>query len=187
LWKAVDYTISVHEELYANNVAAGARDQHVMLVFSDGEDNHSYFDNSAERYSGTGDLNGLLHWTFEGYPSTRIQDVKTRLADVPNLRVYVIAFGQQLGEQGKKDLKSLAEQSRGQYFFGSDSSTLGQLFSSVAREFITLQTLGIETPLEDGKYEFSLRTKHRASGAEGRRNFSLTVSEEALGTCATAP
>lgn len=185
LWKAVDYTIGVHEELYANNVAAGGRDQHVMIVFSDGEDNHSYFDNSAQRYSGTGDLGGMLYWTYQGYPSTRIQDVKTHLAAVPNLRVYVIAFGQQLGEQGKRDLQGLAEQSRGQYFFGSDSSTLGQLFNSVAREFITMQTLGIETPLQDGKYEFSLRTKHIASGAEGSRNFSLNVSEASLGACTT--
>jgi len=185
LWKAVDYTIGVHEELYANDIAAGARDQHVMLIFSDGDDNHSYFDNSTQ--SGTGDLNGLLHWTYRGYPTTGIADIKAHLADVPNLRVYVIAFGEQLGEQGKRDLKSLAEQSRGQYFFGSDSNTLGQLFDSVKREFITMQTLGIETPLPDGDYQFSLRTKHVASGAEGSKNFPLKVSENSLGSCTTSP
>lgn len=186
LWKAVDYTIGVHKELYANNIAAGSRDQHVMVVFSDGEDNHSkVFDNSAERFSGTGDIGGMLYWTYRGYKRTDIQDIKMHLATLPNLRVYVIAFGKGLEEEGKQDLRSLAEQSRGQYFFGSDSNNLGQLFNSVAREFITMQTLGIETPLLDGKYEFSLRTKHIASGAEGSRNFSLNVSETSLGACTT--
>lgn len=188
LWKAVDYTIGVHEELYADNVASGQRDQHVMIIFSDGDDNHSsVFDNSAERFSGSDDLDGMVHWTYRGYPLTDITDVKSHLAAVPDLRIYVIAFGEQLGEEGKQDLKDLAELSRGQYFFGSDSNTLGQLFDSVKREFVTMQTLGVETPLRDGEYEFSLRTKHHASGAEGRQEFSLEVSEEALGPCTTTP
>ncbi len=50
-----------------------------------------------------------------------------------------------------------------------------------------MQTLGVETPLQDGKYEFSLRTKHLASGAEGRKDFSLKISEEDLGPCAATP
>lgn len=185
LWKAVHYTIGVHQELYENNVAAGNRDQHVMVVFSDGADNHSYFNNSNS--SGTGDLNGMLHWTYQGYPATAIADVQTRLDEFPELRVYVIGFGQQLNEAGKQRLRDLAEQNRGQYFFGSDSNALGQLFESVKREFITMQTLGVETPLQDGKYEFSLRTKHVASGAEGRKDFSLQIGEEALGPCSPTP
>lgn len=185
LWKAVHYTVGVHQDLYANDIAAGNRDQHVMVVFSDGKDNHSYFNNSAS--AGSGDLAGMLHWTRQGYPSTAIEDVQARLDEFPGLRVYVIGFGQQLDDEGKQKLKSLAENNRGQYFFGSDSNALGQLFESVKREFITMQTLGVETPLQDGKYEFSLRTKHLASGAEGRKDFSLKISEEDLGPCAATP
>ncbi|MBC6904118.1 VWA domain-containing protein [Saccharophagus sp. K07] len=186
LWKAVDYTIGVHEELLRDGKAAGNRDQHVMVIFSDGEDNHStIFDNSADRYSGEGDLQGKLFWTYQGYPITDLASVKARLAKIRNLRVYVIAFGNELKEQGKRDLRSLAEQSRGQYFFGSDSKTLGQLFNSVKREFITMQTIGIETPLRRGEHRFTLHTKHLASGAEGKQDFVLQIDEQTLGTCPT--
>ena len=185
LWKAVHNAIGIHQELYDNDIAAGSRDQHVMVVFSDGADNHSYFNNSNA--SGTGDLNGLLYWTYKGYPSTDVQDVQSRLSEFPNLRVYVIGFGEQLEESEKQNLRDLADQGRGQYFFGSDSNALGQLFDSVKREFITMQTLGVETPLRDGEYNFSLRTQHIASGAEGRQDFSLEISEESLGPCAAIP
>jgi hypothetical protein len=188
LWKAVHYTIGIHQELYEKQVAAGKRDQHVMVVFSDGEDNHSYFDNS--NIDRPDDLNGVLHWTYQGYPATNFEDLQALLDEFPQLRVYVIGFGDALlsaNDLEKQKLRNLAEQNRGQYFFGNDSNALAQLFDSVKREFITMQTLGVETPLRDGQHEFSLRARHHASGAEGRKDFSLTISEEALGTCSPTP
>lgn len=185
LWKAIHYTTGIHRDLYENNIAAKERDQHVTVVFSDGANNHSYFDNSGS--GGTGNLNGMQYWTYQGYPPTTIENVQNRLDEFPKLRVYVIGFGQQLNAMEQQRLKNLAEKNRGQYFFGSDSNALGQLFDSVKREFITMQTLGVETPLQDGEYNFSLRTQHIASGAEGRKDFSLEISEESLGPCTTIP
>lgn len=188
LWKAVDYTLGIHEDLRRNGKAAGERGQHVMIIFSDGDDNHSKdFDNSADSFSGQDDLNGRLHWTYQGYRKIELQEVKDRLLGLPYLRVYVIAFGNKLKEEAKQNLQNLARDSRGQYFFGSDSKTLNQLFNSVKREFVTVQTIGIEGPISPGERQFSLHIKHHASGAEGRQDFLLEVGEQALEPCTNAP
>ncbi len=178
LWKAVHYGIGVHEALYSEQIAAGPRDQQVMIVFSDGDDNHSFFANDDEAHRGNGNLAEMLFWSFTGYPKTSIDDIKARLAENPQLRIYVIAFGDQIGEDGRAKLQELAQLSHGQYFAGSDSNNLGQLFDSVKKEFITMQTLGVETSLDLGQYEFSLRTKHLPSGAEGKRDFMLEVGAQ---------
>lgn len=176
LWKAMHYGIGVHENLLGENIASGARDQQVMVVFSDGDDNHSFFANDDEAHSGSGNLDNVLFWNYAGYPKTSVEEVKTRLMANPKLRVYVIAFGSNIGEQGRMRLQELAELSHGQYFSGS--ANLEQLFDSVKREFITMQTLGIETSLDFGEYELSLRTEHLASGAEGRKDFAVQVSDQ---------
>jgi hypothetical protein len=175
LWKAVHFGIGVHEDLYDRGVASGARDQHVMVVFSDGDNNDSHFDNSATR--GSGD-NGMLFWTYSGYAPTTLDDIKTRIAANPDLRIHVIAFGDQIGAEGRKQLQEIARLSRGQYFAGSGGNNLEQLFNSVKREFITMQTLGLETPLNPAQaHSFSLRAEHIASGAQGSYEFALTTNQ----------
>lgn len=176
LWKAMHYGIGVHEELYDSGIAAGQRDQQVMVVFSDGDDNHSYFDN--RNATGSGDINDMLFWSYSGYAPTTLDDIKNRIAANPDLRIYVIAFGDKIGETGRAHLQEIAQLSRGQYFSGSDGNNLGQLFNNVKREFITMQTLGVETPLNPAlAHAFSLRTAHLASGAEGSYDFGLTANE----------
>ena len=182
LWKAVDYGIGVHEGLYEEGVAAGQRDQQVMVVFSDGDDNHSFFDNRDAR--GDGNINNMLFWNYTGYAPTTLEDVKTRITANPNLRIYVIAFGDKIDEEGRLNMQEIAQLSRGQYFSGSSGDNLGQLFNSVKREFITLQTLGVETPLNPAlAHNFSLRAEHTASGAQGSYDFGLTANQS-VETCA---
>ena len=172
------YGIGVHEGLYDQGIAAGQRDQQVMVVFSDGDDNHSFFDNRDPSFSGTGNLNNLLFWNYTGYANTTLDDIKTRIMANPDLRVYVIAFGDNIGEEGRIHLREIAQLSRAQYFSGGGGDNLGQLFNSVKREFITMQTLGVETPLDPAlAHNFSLRTEHLASGAQGSYDFGLTANQ----------
>lgn len=176
LWKAVHYGIGVHEDLYDRGIAAGQRDQQVMVVFSDGDDNYSFHDNRT--VSGRGNLNEMLFWTYTGYAPTTLDNIKTRIAANPDLRIYVIAFGNEIGAEGRLQLQEIARLSRGQYFSGSDGNNLGQLFNSVKREFITMQTLGLETPLNPSlAHNFSLRTEHIPSGAQGSYDFGLTANQ----------
>lgn len=172
LYKAVQHMAEVHADLLAQGVAAGQRDQHIMIVLSDGKDNHSFFDNSS--YKNEGNADGI-HWTSFGAPSTSLADLQVALAAVPQLRTHVIGLGNSVDSA---ELEAIATAGNGNYFYGSSSNTLGELFDDVRKEFVTMQTLGVEVPLQPGQYEFSLRTRHVRTGAEGREYFTVDVGPE---------
>ncbi len=179
LYKAINYMAGVHHDLYQQGTAASARDQHVMIVLSDGADNHSFFDNRTHQQGG--DWNGTLYWTeFGSHPVTQAQLRSTlESSPVPNLRVHVVGFGQAVNEQ---ELTSIATAGEGQYFYGEDATTLERLFTDVQREIATLQTIGVEVPLQSNTYQMSLRVRHQASAAEGRNDFTLTTGDS-LSAC----
>ena len=148
LYKAINYMAGVHHDMYQQGTAASARDQHVMIVLSDGADNHSFFDNRTHQQGG--DWNGTLYWTeFGSHPVTQAQLRSTlESSPVPNLRVHVVGFGQAVNEQ---ELTSIATAGEGQYFYGEDATTLERLFTDVQREIATLQTIGVEADEADGE------------------------------------
>lgn len=172
LYKAVHHMAGVHAERMAEGVAAGQRDQHIMVVLSDGKDNHFFFDNSSYRNEGNADG---IHWTSFGAEPTSLADVQAALATIPRLRTHVIGLGTSVDTA---ELEAIAAAGNGKYFYGSSSNTLGELFEDVRKEFVTMQTLGVEVPLPPGEYEFSLRTRHVRNGAEGREYFTVEAGPD---------
>lgn len=172
LYKAVHHMAKVHADLHSQGVAAGPRDQHIMVVLSDGADNHSWHDNAAHQTDGS--VNGI-NWTELGAPETNLSEVLVSLGGVPNLRTHVIGLGNSVDHE---ELEMMASAGSGQYFFGSSANTLSQLFEDVKKEFVTMQTLGVEVPLRPGQYEFSLRTRHVRTGAEGFEYFNIDVGPD---------
>lgn len=179
LFKAVSSMMKTHQSLYNNGLAAGERDQHIMLIFSDGEDNNSDFDTSNQEPELGGEADALA-WVEKGYKDTALSQLQNQLASsgVPNLRLLVIGFGDKADEQ---TLQSLAELGNGRYFFGDNANTLDQIFAEVQKEFATLQTIEIETPLPQKAYTFALHALETDSGDEGRSEFTVDVS--ALNQC----
>lgn len=180
LYKAVNKMVGIHKDLYDSGVAAGPRDQHVMLIFSDGGDNQAHVDNP--KLSEEQNLNNMLFWKKEGGAATDLAGVKNNVASAPNLRTFVIGFGSFFDGSHTQSLKDIASSGRGQYFFGADATNLNQLFRDVQTEFVTLQTLGAEVPLAPDTYTFSLLVKHPLSGSEGRKDFEIEAGPS-LGEC----
>lgn len=184
LYKAINKMVATHEAMYERGIAAGSRDQHVMLILSDGADNQWYVENAEEAEERNIDM---LYWTREGGAATDIDEVKANVQSTPYLRTHVIGFGSSVDSDSglQQSLKDIASAGRGQYFFGVDTNTLGELFREVQTEFVTLQTLGAEAPLAPGEYTFSLIVEHPESGAEGTTEFTVTAGSE-VGACDVA-
>lgn len=178
LYKAVDDMTSVHADLYQKGIAAGPRDQHVMVVFSDGADNYGFFDNAS--IVNQNNLNGMLFWSEKGYTAVaEISDIVSA-ASVANLRIYVIGLGSGVNES---ELRAIANSGGGRYLFGSNTETLSTLFEQIQRELVTQQTFGAKIPLADGDYTFELRTE-RVNDAE-QAGFSWTMKAgKSLPLCA---
>ena len=179
LYKAINKMITTHQQLYDANIAAGPRDQHIMLVLSDGDDNQAHVDNS-DLYNE--ESVNMRYWRKEGGGTTDLSQVQSNLSKASFLRTFVIGFGSLVDEDLAQTLKNLADSGGGQYFYGANANNLDELFSAVQKEFITLQTLGVEVPLAPDEYTFSLVAKHPQSGSEGREDFTLQVGPE-LGEC----
>ncbi len=182
LLKAVDHMIGIHEQWYADGIAAAARDQHVLVVFSDGKDNHSWFDNADQ--TGEDNFQQMLFWDELGLaPVPTVSDIRDPASTVPNLRIHVMGMGSAVDEN---ELKAIADLGQGQYFFGSNSDTLGDLFNQVQRELVTQQTLGVQTPLAAGDYTFTLTAQRISDGAQASHTWTQPAGS-ALPACADAP
>jgi von Willebrand factor type A domain len=180
LYKAINRMVDTHQDLYNDGIAAGPRDQHIMIVLSDGGDNQAHVDNPnlfEEQDNGK-----MLYWQKQGGEATSLAEVMTNVGSLPNLRTFVIGFGNLFGTSHAQSLKDIAQAGNGQYFFGADANNLEQIFRDVQSQFITLQTLGAEIPLAPGSYQFTLLVRHPVSGSEGRKEFELEVGP-ILGEC----
>lgn len=181
LYKAINKMVDKHAELREQGIAAGPRDQHVMVIFSDGMDNQSHVDNSALYEEKSQDM---LYWAKQGAGKTSLQEVLDKVDNVENLRTYVVGFGEIVGADGghKQALQDIATRGGGKYFFGAETGELGALFRDVQTEFVTLQTLGAEVPLAPGQYTFDLVVKHAASQSQGSKSFEIAAGP-GLGEC----
>lgn len=184
LYKAIDKMVNTHAQLRESGIAAGPRDQHVMLVFSDGADNQGHVDNSGEENVTEHNLNNMLYWAEMGGPSITLPEVKASVAEAANLRTYVIGFGESVDSSVQQSLEEIATSGRGKFFYGRETSSLEELFREVQTEFVTLQTIGVRAPLA-GEHTFSLVVADPLTGAEGRRDITIDAGPE-LGQCEEA-
>lgn len=180
LYKAVSYMAGVHRQLYLDGIAAGERDQHVMIIFTDGDDNYSYVDNSDSANEIEGNSENKLFWQGFGYQATRKEDLAAIISAVPNLKTFVIGFGD--GVVGQ-NLVEIAQTGNGSYFYGENSTGLVKLFETVGKEIITEQTLQAKMPLQPATYLFTIESTHIDTGVNGQFNYNLTVGPGALPSC----
>ena len=153
---------------HAQQFGSGPRDQHLVVAFSDGADNYSWFDNSALSGQGSLDLNRQFRY-FGSDPVTR-PEVETLLKQHPEVQLHVMGLGSAVNDD---DLISLSKAGRGRYFKNLDPTKVDQLFEKVILEFTSVQTHGAEIPLPPGEYSF--RVKVKAPGAAGSYSFRFVA------------
>lgn len=157
-------------------VFAGARDQYVMLVFSDGKDNYSWFDNSNKEGS-LSTTSGALYRQF-GAPSTDMTQVKAAIAANPKLTVHVIGLGDKIN---REELQEIATAGGGLFLENPSSVNIGQLFDRVMREFLTIQTRGAEIPLPPNEYKFTLRVSNLAGDIKAEKSYKIRAGDAQSG------
>ena len=161
---------------YDNGVFNEARDQYVMLVFSDGADNYSYWDNSAIS-STLSTTSGASYKQFGTAPTT-LELAKSAVAAHPRLTTHVIGLGSAVNTS---ELTQLANSGRGIYQANPSSKNIDQLFQRVLQEFTTIQTRGVEIPLPPGDYDFSLNIKSKSGGVTAPYKFRMHAGDPEAG------
>jgi hypothetical protein len=163
-----DYLQSEHD----NGIYNGARDQYVMLVFSDGADNYSYWDNSL--INGTLSTSSGAGYRQFGTPPTTLEAAEAAVAAHPRLTTHVIGLGSAINAD---ELTRIAQAGDGIFQANPSSQNLGNLFQRVLREFTTIQTRGAEIPLVPGDYDFTLTVTNKAGGSPARYEFRMHAGD----------
>lgn len=171
-----DYLQSEHD----NGVYNGARDQYVMLVFSDGADNYSYWDNSAVN-TVLATSSGASYRQFGTVPTT-LEAAEAAVAAHPRLTTHVIGLGSAINAD---ELGQIAEAGNGTFQANPSSENLGNLFERVLSEFTTIQTRGAEIPLPPGDYDFTLTVRNKAGGAPASYEFRMHAGDPQAGVIST--
>jgi hypothetical protein len=175
LFGAVEFQARAMLDAY-DTIANGPNDHHVLVVFSDGADNYSWFDNSS--ITSEGQTQNGSPFASAGYPIASRQSAEAAIADHPVLTSHVIGLGSAVNDD---DLRALAGAGEGRYFKNIASSEIAALFEQVVQEFATIQDQGATIPLPPGEYAFTLRvTKQDGSGADAF-SFAFRAGDEGAG------
>lgn len=159
---------SAIESSATHSAATGAtsRDQHLVVVFSDGADNYSWFDNSD--LGGTGSIGTQRSYEWTGAAPVGKADVDALLEQHPEIQLHVMGLGSDVNDS---ELDALARQGRGRYFKNVDASNVDVLFEQVTQEFTSVQTRGATVPLPPGEYVFRVKARRTDTGTEGVHEF----------------
>jgi len=174
LYGAVHDAAALMKTDHDNGFFNGARDHHVMMVFSDGEDNYSYFDNAAGRNEQRKRTDSNAEYIHYGKQPVTIDDVMDSIKQHPALMVHVIGLGNKIAEQ---ELNMIAETGRGVYLKNPDVTRVKELFSRITREFTTLQTQGALIPLAPGEYKFTVLATNKKGTKSGRADFTFVTGD----------
>ncbi|MGB5395533.1 MAG: vWA domain-containing protein, partial [Gammaproteobacteria bacterium] len=118
---------------YDNGIFNGARDQYVMLVFSDGADNYSYWDNSGIN-STLSTTSGASYQQYGTIPTT-LETAKAAITAHPRLTSHVIGLGSAINAS---ELTQIAQAGNGTFQANPSSQNIGALFQRVLNEFTTI-------------------------------------------------
>lgn len=157
---------------YQKGVYNGPRDQYVTLLFSDGKDNYSWFDNSTIDGS-FATSSGATYRQF-GAAATTLNDVKAAIATNPKLTVHVIGLGSSINEA---ELQEIAAAGGGVFLKNPSSENLEDLFDQVMQEFLTIQTRGAEIPLPPGDYKFTLRVTDKGGTLAAQQSYAFHAGD----------
>ena len=155
LYSATDYAIEKMAESITEN-EQGPRDQNIILVFSDGEDNYSWH-NDQDIPTTTDSTSNDADFVKLGYADTNLEDLVTTINNQDNLSVHVISLGTNINAS---NLQTIATAGKGLYLENPDARDLEKPFQQVIQEFTTLQSHGAIMPLQAGEYKFTLRVEN---------------------------
>ncbi|MEN0068199.1 MAG: hypothetical protein AAGA48_39115 [Myxococcota bacterium] len=143
MYAAIDFSVDQLTGLRAEGVAARERDNHLLVVFTDGRDNSSGRVSPPVPFeSGS----TATEATFAVHPTPVVteNDIVAQLEGLGFLQVSLLALGNDVEEDV---LDRFADAGRGQVFAGDN---LDQLFGDAERSFETLKTVGFRLPLNPG-------------------------------------
>ena len=186
LYAAVDYMVDKLDALPKVDKAAEApADQNIILVFSDGNDEFSWYDNSntPEEF---GVIDNGAEYSKIGYKSIAlIEDPENErpafdylipnIEQSKNLTIHVIGLGDKIVES---DLRKIAQTGHGTYRTNPDSEDLKNVFDRVIREFTTLQTHGVSMTIDKGEYAFTLRVRNKSGNKFADYSFNFETDED---------
>ncbi len=150
--------------------------QHVMVVFSDGADNHSWIGGlPADEVRSV----GKLTYRKQSIAQTGPQAVLDMIGEQANFTLHTIGLGDDPDQHAQ--LAAMARAGHGTYQTmaskRSDLTSLSQLFERVTREFTTIQTTEIELPWPPGDYTLTVRVQAKDSPQEGDLNLRMHVGD----------
>lgn len=151
---------------------ASARDQHLVVVFSDGADNYSWFDNGT--LSGTGVIGADRSYEWTGAAPVTRTGVEQLLRAHPEVQLFVMGLGSAVNDG---ELLALSQAGRGRYFKNLEASDVDVLFDQVTREFTSVQTHGATIPLAPGAYTFRVVVTRPDTGATATYEFRFLGGE----------
>ncbi len=166
-----DRMLEAHDSL-----ANGPNDHHVMIVFSDGADNYSWFDNSSLQSQGVTTSGAAFE--IAGFMPTDLAAAATAIGTHPDLTVHVIGLGNDVHDA---ELQAIAEAGGGRYHKNPSSSEIGSVFDLVTREFATIQTHGATIPLPPADYNFRLTVDPEGHGSGDEYTFTFRAGDEGAG------
>jgi hypothetical protein len=181
LYSAISNALELSRAELDAGVAAGPRDRHVVVVFTDGLDNLSSFANPEVHLEGR--LRNGDPYPRIGWRATDLGDVLAEIGDHPryptNLTVHTIALGRGCadGQSGpcfdEQALTDIAQVGFGQRL--ASTRNVDDLFNQIQKEFTELQSSGAVMALGPGEYEFRLVAETRNHHANGEVRFRFRV------------
>ncbi len=183
LFAAVDFMVDKFNALPTLDKPAEApTDQNIILVFSDGKDEYSWFDNSYEQAENAS-LNSGAGYVKMGYKGVDLTDAQLLGNDLlipsieqsKNLTIHVIGLGDDIEES---DLRKIAKAGRGTFRKNPDAADLSTVFNKVVQEFSTLQTRGASMTLLPGTYTFTLRVTNKSGNKSTEYSFDFITDLE---------
>jgi len=158
LFGAIDYMLKRHVATAAAGFATEPQDRHVMVVFTDANDNRSYFVTSEINERVETPPAHVKH--RPGVPTADhtelIERINTARAagQLPAFTLHAIGLGSAVRAE---PLRALAESQHGVFVQNPNSRSLSELFSAITREVVSIQTVGVKLPLRPGRYQLTVR------------------------------
>ena len=173
LYAAVDSAISrISQQVAALNPASRAKRHDVMVVFSDGKDNHSWHGNAE--LDALRDLDSGLKYREVGWPGTTLDNVLNDITASNSFTLHTIGMGSDINEV---ELAKLASTGHGIFVKNPGTAGIATLFERVSQEFNTIQTRGATIPNPSGDYTFTVLVRQRDTNGEARINFRIHAGD----------
>ena len=158
LFAATEYAIERMNEATADE-ELGPRDQNILLVFSDGQDNFSHYEKDKDDEPLRLTTENDAEYEKIGHAATDLTGLVETIGSQENLSIHVIGLGEKINVD---DLQTIATAGNGLYLQNPGVEDIEKPFQRVIQEFTTLQTHGANIPLKAGEYKFTLRVENAA-------------------------